>query len=130
MQVTKGTWCMCEQCVPGSLSSSSPTREPGNEANGHGMLLLTPETTLTSSELHHDLHHRAFPACSHISLWNVLTILLLTLSRDLACLAWRCQCYFKDWLVSSITNFSILCCHRNLQTFRLCASNIIKTDFL
>ena len=31
MQVTKGTWRMREQCVPGSLSSS-PTREPGNEA--------------------------------------------------------------------------------------------------
>ena len=32
MQVTKGTWRMREQCVPGSLSSS-PAREPGNEAN-------------------------------------------------------------------------------------------------
>ena len=31
MQVTKGTWRMREQCVPGSLSSS-PTQEPGNEA--------------------------------------------------------------------------------------------------
>ena len=31
MQVTKGTWCMREQCVPGSLSSS-PAGEPGNEA--------------------------------------------------------------------------------------------------
>ena len=31
MQVTKGTWCMREQCVPGSLSSS-PAQEPGNEA--------------------------------------------------------------------------------------------------
>ena len=31
MQVTKGTWRMCEQCVPGSLFSSL-TREPGNEA--------------------------------------------------------------------------------------------------
>ena len=31
MQVTKGTWCMCEQCVQGSLSSSS-TQEPGNKA--------------------------------------------------------------------------------------------------
>ena len=29
MQVTKGTWRMREQCVPGS----SPTQEPGNEAN-------------------------------------------------------------------------------------------------
>ena len=36
MQVTKGTWRMREQCVPGSLSSS-PAREPGNEANGHGV---------------------------------------------------------------------------------------------
>ena len=34
MQVTKGTWHMCEQCVPGSLSSS-PAREPGNEASFH-----------------------------------------------------------------------------------------------
>ena len=32
MQVTKGTWRMREQCVPSSLSSS-PAREPGNEAN-------------------------------------------------------------------------------------------------
>ena len=32
MQVTKGTWRMREQCVPGSLSSS-PVREPGNEAS-------------------------------------------------------------------------------------------------
>ena len=31
MQVTKGTWRMCKQCVPGSLSSS-PQQEPGNEA--------------------------------------------------------------------------------------------------
>ena len=31
MQVTKGTWRMREQCVPGSLSSSH-AREPGNEA--------------------------------------------------------------------------------------------------
>ena len=31
MQVTKGTWCMREQCVPGFLSSS-PAQEPGNEA--------------------------------------------------------------------------------------------------
>ena len=31
MQVTKETWHMREQCVPGSLSSS-PAREPGNEA--------------------------------------------------------------------------------------------------
>ena len=34
MQVTKGTWRMREQCVPGSLSSS-PAREPGNEASTH-----------------------------------------------------------------------------------------------
>ena len=32
MQVTKETWRMREQCVPGSLSSS-PAQEPGNEAN-------------------------------------------------------------------------------------------------
>ena len=32
MQVTKGTWRMRKQCVPGSLSSS-PAQEPGNEAN-------------------------------------------------------------------------------------------------
>ena len=31
MQVTKGTWSMRKQCVPGSLSSS-PAQEPGNEA--------------------------------------------------------------------------------------------------
>ena len=30
MQVTKETWRMREQCVPGSLSSS-PAQEPGNE---------------------------------------------------------------------------------------------------
>ena len=32
MQVTKGTWRMREQCVPGSLSSSH-AQEPGNEAS-------------------------------------------------------------------------------------------------
>ena len=31
MQVTKGTWRMREQCVPGSLSTS-PAQEPRNEA--------------------------------------------------------------------------------------------------
>ena len=31
MQVTKGTWCMRQQCVPGSISSF-PTREPGHQA--------------------------------------------------------------------------------------------------
>ena len=31
MQVTKGTWRMREQCVPGSVSSS-PAQEPGNKA--------------------------------------------------------------------------------------------------
>ena len=31
MQVSKGTWRMREQCVPGSLSSS-PAQEPGNKA--------------------------------------------------------------------------------------------------
>ena len=37
MQVTKGIWCMREQCVPGSLSSS-PAQEPGNEAILHHTL--------------------------------------------------------------------------------------------
>ena len=32
MQVTKGTWRMREQCVPGSLSSS-PSRDPGNDTS-------------------------------------------------------------------------------------------------
>ena len=36
MQVTKGTWRMREQCVPGSLSSSH-AREPGNEASDDAM---------------------------------------------------------------------------------------------
>ena len=41
MQVTKGTWCMREQCVPGSLSSSH-ARELGNEAkNSHTELQVT-----------------------------------------------------------------------------------------
>ena len=41
MQVTKGTWRMREQCVPGSLSSS-PAQEPGNEARwGLGTRLST-----------------------------------------------------------------------------------------
>ena len=34
MQVTKGTWRMREQCVPGSLSFS-PAREPENEASAY-----------------------------------------------------------------------------------------------
>ena len=33
MQVTKGTWHMYEQCVPGSLPF--PAQEPGNEARQH-----------------------------------------------------------------------------------------------
>ena len=40
MQVTKGAWRMREQCVPGFLSSS-PTREPGNEAKA-GMFVKPP----------------------------------------------------------------------------------------
>ena len=46
MQVTKGTWRMREQCVPGSLSSS-PAREPGNEASlaSIAALLLSVYTT-------------------------------------------------------------------------------------
>ena len=32
MQVTKGTWRMREQCVPGSFFSAH-AQEPGNEAN-------------------------------------------------------------------------------------------------
>ena len=43
MQVTKGTWCMREQCVPSSLSSS-PAREPGNGAN---CLVSSPDPTLS-----------------------------------------------------------------------------------
>ena len=37
MQVTKGTWRMREQCVPGSLSSAY-AQEPGNEANQNALL--------------------------------------------------------------------------------------------
>ena len=40
MQVTKGTWCMHEHCVPGSVSSS-PTREPGNEAITDSAIMLS-----------------------------------------------------------------------------------------
>ena len=39
MQVTKGTWRMREQCVPGSLSSSS-AQKPGNEASETQVLWL------------------------------------------------------------------------------------------
>ena len=39
MQVTKGTWRMCEQCVPGPLSSSH-IWEPGNEATVHCAFLF------------------------------------------------------------------------------------------
>ena len=38
MQVTKGTWRMREQCVPGSLSSS-PAREPGKRLHSDVRLL-------------------------------------------------------------------------------------------
>ena len=31
MQVTRGTWCMHKESVPGFLSSTTP-QEPGNEA--------------------------------------------------------------------------------------------------
>ena len=47
MQVTKGTWRMHKQCVPGSLSSSL-AQEPGNEATAthtiphlSGLLIIT-----------------------------------------------------------------------------------------
>ena len=40
MQVTKGTWCMHEHCVPGSVSSS-PTREPGNKAITDSAIILS-----------------------------------------------------------------------------------------
>ena len=44
MQVTKGTWHMREQCVPGP-PSSSPTQEPGNEARlAHGELGSRPHS--------------------------------------------------------------------------------------
>ena len=39
MQVTKGTWRMREQCVPGSLFSS-PAQEPGNKAN-HSVAVIS-----------------------------------------------------------------------------------------
>ena len=50
MQVTKGTWRMHKQCVPGSLSSS-PAQEPGNEATvvqdfDIGMLLQLDESLM------------------------------------------------------------------------------------
>ena len=41
MQVTKGTWRMREQCVPGSLSSLY-AQEPGNEAKPHLAVQSTP----------------------------------------------------------------------------------------
>ena len=47
MQVTKGTWRMREQCVPGSLSSS-PAQEPGNEATlGPNILSVKAKVSLT-----------------------------------------------------------------------------------
>ena len=42
MQVTKGTWRMREQCVPGSLSSS-PAQEPGKEARCGQVILKVPQ---------------------------------------------------------------------------------------
>ena len=39
MQVTKETWHIHKQCVPGSLSSS-PAQEPGNEARTIMCLLI------------------------------------------------------------------------------------------
>ena len=39
MQVTKGTWHMREQYVPGSLSSS-PAQEPGNEDKQYPVVTL------------------------------------------------------------------------------------------
>ena len=53
MQVTKGTWGMREQCVPGSLSSSrSPAQEPGNEASAksEGDINSTPHFATTLAE--------------------------------------------------------------------------------
>ena len=48
MQVNKGTWCMREQCVPGSLSSS-PAREPGNEAKAACVIHVGELSPLTIS---------------------------------------------------------------------------------
>ena len=53
MQVTKGTWRMREQCVPGSLSSS-PAQEPGNEAMSfpdYFLLSGLVQITVTSCQL-------------------------------------------------------------------------------
>ena len=41
MQVTKGTWRMREQCVPGSLPSS-PAQEAGSEATEGNQALFPP----------------------------------------------------------------------------------------
>ena len=50
MQVTKGTWRMREQCVPGSLSSSH-AREPGNEARLKLSTLIMEDNQITARKL-------------------------------------------------------------------------------
>ena len=49
MLVTKGTWRMREQCVPGSLSSS-PAREPGNEAMFHQSQISLPHNIIEKEQ--------------------------------------------------------------------------------
>ena len=46
MKVTKETWHMCKQCVPGSLSSS-PAQEPGNKARPLLVCILLPVECVT-----------------------------------------------------------------------------------
>ena len=65
MQVTKGTWRMREQCVPGSLSSSH-AREPGNEAKLMGSLEMNPVPCLF---YFHSIP-QMFNLCFHISITN------------------------------------------------------------
>ena len=73
MQVTKGTWRMREQCVPGSLSSS-PAREPGNEAKEVREMVTSPHAGVKRVWNVITADNRSF--CGQVQLFSVLVILL------------------------------------------------------
>ena len=72
MQVTKRTWRMHGQCVPGSLSFS-PTQELGNEATVYLAVLpymyYKPEPCLLSVSILHTSVHRHTTARSDHDLY-------------------------------------------------------------
>ena len=72
MQVTKGTWHMREQCVPGSLSSSH-AREPGNEASASIVMVLGESEK--AGCLARGLYLTQFALVANFSLWFMFILI-------------------------------------------------------